>query len=117
LEGVREVVLDTVKTAGGAPCPPVIVGVGLGGNMEACALLAKKALLRKVGSVNDDPRLAALEAQWLVDINALGIGPQGFGGRTTALCVHILHAPTHIACLPVAVALQCHVARHKTGSI
>jgi len=169
LEGIRAVVLETVLAAGGAPCPPLVVGVGIGGNTETCALLAKKALLRPIGAPRadadlsegrpltesrpltegrlstegqpptegqprvenhvptgahapgenrapDEPQiLAELEADLLHAINQTGIGPQGFGGKTTALAVHALAAPTHIACLPVAVALQCHVARHASA--
>ena len=112
--GVRQFVLDTVSRAGANPCPPIVVGVGLGGTMELAALLAKRALMRPIGSVNEDPLLAHLEADLLEDVNRLGIGPAGLGGRTTALAVHALAHPTHIAGLPVAVNISCHVTRHAT---
>lgn len=114
LEGVRAFVLKTVEDAGPNPCPPVVVGVGIGGTFERAALMAKKALLRPVDESNENPFYAQLEQQLLQDINALGIGPQGFGGRTTALAVNIETFPTHIAGLPVAVNISCHVTRHKT---
>lgn len=114
LEGVRTFVLKTVEDAGPNPCPPVVVGVGIGGTFERAALMAKKALLRPVDESNENPFYAQLEQQLLQDINALGIGPQGFGGRTTALAVNIETFPTHIAGLPVAVNISCHVTRHKT---
>ncbi|GAV23620.1 fumarate hydratase [Carboxydothermus pertinax] len=114
VEGVKQFVIDTVRQAGSNPCPPVIVGVGIGGTFEKAALLAKKALLREVGSKNPDPLYQSLEAELLEKINKLGIGPQGLGGRITALAVHIETYPTHIASLPVAVNLNCHVARHET---
>ncbi len=117
LQGVKEFILETVSLAGANPCPPVIAGVGIGGTMEMAALLAKRALLREVGTVNPDPFQADLEADFLLEINKLGIGPQGLGGRCTALAVHIMTYPTHIAGLPVAVNLSCHVTRHRTGSI
>lgn len=112
IEGVRKVVLDTVLAAGPNSCPPMVVGVGLGGNLELAALLAKKACARDITSVNQDPRYAALEEELLSLINKTGIGPQGLGGRTTALKVHVEWAPTHIASLPVAVNINCHAARH-----
>lgn len=115
--GVREFVLNRVKESGPNPCPPTIVGVGIGGTFERAALLAKKALLRKVGSANPDPELDKLEKAWLKDINDLGIGPQGLGGRTTSLAVHIELMPCHIASFPVAVNIQCHSARHKEVSL
>jgi fumarate hydratase subunit alpha len=114
IAGVKDFVVDVVRRAGGNPCPPVIVGVGIGGNFEQCALLAKKALLRPLNEKNPDSRLAAIETEVLNRINKLGIGPQGLGGRTTALAVHILSRPCHIAALPVAVNLDCHVHRHAT---
>jgi len=114
IAGVKDFVVDVVRRAGGNPCPPVIVGVGIGGNFEQCALLAKKALLRPLNEKNPDSRLAVIEAEVLKRINQLGIGPQGLGGRTTALAVHILSRPCHIAMLPVAVNLDCHVHRHAT---
>lgn len=113
-EGVKKFVVETVKKAGPNPCPPVVVGVGIGGNFEKAALLAKEALLRPLGEPNPEPDLAALEQEILAEINRLGIGPQGFGGRVTALAVHINTFPCHIASLPVAVNLNCHAARHKT---
>mgnify|MGYP001539352240 CR=1 FL=1 len=114
LDGVKQFVLDAVLQAGPNPCPPIVVGVGLGGTFDKAALLAKKALLRETGGHNEDPFYAELERELLERINALGIGPQGFGGRTTALAVHMLSMPTHIAGLPVAVNINCHVARHRT---
>jgi len=112
-KGVIEFVLDTVNEAGGKPCPPLIVGVGIGGTTDTVMLLAKKALLRAVGEPNPDTEIAQLEKELLEKINNTGIGPLGFGGRTTALAVHGKMAPAHIASLPVAVNLQCHSARHK----
>jgi len=114
LAGVKDFVVDVVRRAGANPCPPIIVGVGIGGNFEECTLLSKKSLLRSLSEDNPDPQLAELERDLLQQINNLGIGPQGFGGNTTALAVHILSAPCHIASLPVAVNLQCHAARHKS---
>jgi fumarate hydratase subunit alpha len=111
--GIKEKVVLTVKEAGPNPCPPIIVGVGIGGTFERAALLAKKALLREAGAPNPDPDLAALEAELLEAVNNLGIGPQGLGGRITALAVHLLLQPCHIASLPVAVNIQCHASRHK----
>ena len=113
LEGIKTLVIDRVREAGANPCPPVIVGVGIGGTMEKAALIAKKAMLRPIGSLNPDPELAPLEAEFLGKINDLGIGPQGLGGRTTALAVHIEVFPCHIASLPVAVNINCHASRHK----
>jgi fumarate hydratase subunit alpha len=112
-EGIKEAVVTTVKEAGPNPCPPIIVGVGIGGTFERAALLAKKALLREVGRPNPDPQLAALEEELLKAVNCLGIGPQGLGGHITALAVHLLMQPCHIASLPVAVNIQCHASRHK----
>ncbi|MCL2163860.1 MAG: fumarate hydratase [Oscillospiraceae bacterium] len=117
VEGVANFVLETVEAAGPNPCPPIVVGVGVGGNFDKVALLAKKALLRPIGEPCDDERYAALETMLLERINALGIGPQGFGGRTTALSVAIEHLPTHIAGLPCAVNINCHVTRHATEII
>lgn len=111
-EGICRFVVETVERAGANPCPPLVVGVGLGGTMERAALLAKQALLRPVGRPSPRAHLAELEALLLLQINDLGIGPQGLGGRTTALAVHVEAAPCHIASLPVAVNLQCHAARH-----
>ncbi len=115
--GVIEAVLDIVKAAGSNPCPPMVIGVGIGGDFEECALLSKKALCRSLESSNPNPFYAELEKELLVKINALGIGPQGFGGLTTALGVNVEYAPTHIAGLPVAVNIGCHVTRHKTAII
>lgn len=114
IEGVKAFVLKAVEKAGPNPCPPIIVGVGIGGTFDKAALLAKKALLRETGTPSADPLYAKLEEELLEKINALGIGPQGFGGKTTALAVAVEHYPTHIAGLPVAVNINCHVARHKT---
>jgi len=113
IEGVKKFVLETVEKAGGNPCPPIIVGIGIGGTFEKAALLAKKALLREIGVQNKDERYAKLEKELLEEINKLGIGPMGFGGRVTALAVNIEYYPCHIASLPVAVNIQCHSARHK----
>ena len=112
-QGVKDFVLQVVKEAGPNPCPPMVVGVGVGGSFDKAAFLSKKALLREAGQRNPDPAWAEMERELLEKINALGIGPQGFGGRTTALCVNIEQAPTHIASLPVAVNISCHVTRHK----
>lgn len=111
LSGIKEFVLRVVKEAGPNPCPPLIVGIGLGGSFERAAYLAKRALLREIGKQAPDPEVASLEKELLEEINRLGIGPLGFGGKTTALAVHIETAPCHIASLPVAVNLQCHSAR------
>ncbi|MFO7889083.1 MAG: fumarate hydratase [bacterium] len=113
IEGAREFVIERVRKSGANPCPPVIVGVGIGGTFDKCAEIAKRSLLRPVGSKNPDKVYADLEDELLEKINKLGIGPQGFGGRTTALAVHIEVHPCHIASFPVAVNMQCHVARHK----
>ena len=112
--GVKDFVCRVVEEAGPNPCPPIVVGVGIGGTFDKAALLAKKALLRSVDQRNADPYYAALEAELLEEINSLGIGPQGFGGKTTALAVNIETMPTHIAGLPVAVNINCHVTRHQT---
>jgi len=112
--GMSQAVVDTVSRAGSNPCPPVIIGVGIGGTIDEVTLLAKKALLRDVGSTHPDPRVAAMEDELLERINALGIGPQGLGGRTTALDVFIEEMPSHIASMPMAVNVQCHAQRHKT---
>ncbi len=117
VEGVKDFVLKTVREAGPNPCPPIVVGVGIGGTFDKVAFLAKKALLRPVDEQNSTPFYADLEKELLEKINALGIGPQGFGGKTTALAVNIEHFPTHIAGLPVAVNINCHVTRHKTEVI
>lgn len=111
-DGVVEFVVDAVRKAGGNPCPPMVVGVGIGGDFESCALLAKKALCRPVSQQNPEPFYAQLEAELLERVNQLGIGPQGFGGKTTALAVNVEVGATHIAGLPVAVNIGCHVTRH-----
>ncbi len=110
--GIKEKVVKTVKDAGPNPCPPTILGVGIGGNFEKTALMAKKALLRPLGSKNQDPDLAEKEKELLTEINKSGIGPQGLGGRVTSFAVHILMMPCHIASLPLAVNIQCHASRH-----
>ena len=115
VEGVKAFVLEAVEKAGPNPCPPIIVGVGIGGNFDKVAALSKKALLRSIDEPNPNEYYAKLEAELLDSINALGIGPQGFGGGTTALGVNIEYAPTHIAQLPCAVNISCHVTRHKTA--
>lgn len=117
IEGIKDFVVERVKRSGGSPCPPTIVGVGIGGNFEQCAYLSKKALLRPLNTSNADPRWNAVEVELLKRINELGIGPMGLGGRTTALAVQILTMPCHIASMPVAVNLQCHAQRHKTAII
>ncbi|MBQ5863172.1 MAG: fumarate hydratase [Peptococcaceae bacterium] len=113
LEGAKQFILDTVRNAGGNPCPPIVVGIGVGGTMEKAPMLAKQALTREIGSRNPNPLYAKLEEELLEAINNMGIGPQGLGGRVTALAVHIEYYPTHIAMLPVAVNINCHAARHK----
>ena len=112
--GVKDFVVGVVKNAGGNPCPPVLVGVGLGGTFDQCCMLAKKALLREVGEKHSDPFYAQLEAELLDEINKLGIGPMGLGGRTTAVAVHIETLPCHITSLPVAVNMDCHAHRQKS---
>jgi len=116
-DGVINAVLDIVKKAGSNPCPPMVIGVGIGGDFEECAILSKKALCRSLETSNSNPFYADLEKELLEKINSLGIGPQGFGGVTTALGVNVEYAPTHIAGLPVAVNIGCHVTRHKTAVI
>jgi fumarate hydratase subunit alpha len=113
VEGIKRFVVERVRESGANPCPPLVVGVGIGGTFEKAALIAKKALLRPVGSPHPDAALAALEEEMLVGINELGIGPQGLGGSTTALAVHVEMHPCHIASLPVAVNINCHASRHK----
>jgi len=113
VEGIKRFVVQRVKESGSNPCPPTIVGVGIGGTFEQAALLAKKSLLRPLGSKNPNPELDQLESEILTEINNLGIGPQGLGGRTTSLAVHILMMPCHIASFPLAVNIQCHAQRHK----
>ena len=114
LQGIKDFILETVETAGPNPCPPMVVGVGIGGTFDKAALLAKKAIMRPLGTHHPDPFYAALEDEMLEKINALGIGPQGFGGRTTAIGLNIETLPTHIAGMPCAINISCHVARHKT---
>ncbi|MBR4099491.1 MAG: fumarate hydratase [Clostridia bacterium] len=117
VEGIKDFVLKVIEEAGPNPCPPMVVGIGIGGTFDKCALLAKKALLRPVDSQNGEEFYAALENELLEKINSTGIGPQGFGGRTTALSVNIETMPTHIAGMPCAVNINCHVTRHKTRVI
>jgi len=114
VEGVKNFVIQRVKEAGPNPCPPIVVGVGIGGTFEKSAILAKKSLLRNIGERHSDPEIADLEIELLTKINKLGIGPQGLGGSTTALDVFIEIYPAHIASLPVAVNINCHAARHKS---
>lgn len=114
VDGVKRLVVETVREAGSNPCPPIIVGVGMGGTLEKAALLSKKAILRRVGEPSRNPIDAKLEAELLSLVNATGIGPAGLGGRVAALAVNVESYPCHIASLPVAVTLQCHAARHKT---
>ena len=117
IDGVKDFVIKVVEDAGPNPCPPIVVGVGIGGTFDKAAYLAKKALMRPVDQRNSEDFYAELEEELLKKINALGIGPQGFGGRTTALAVNIEKFPTHIAGLPVAVNINCHVTRHMTEEI
>jgi len=117
LNGVKAFVIETVRKAGGNPCPPIIVGVGIGGSFEKSAILAKKAILRKVGQPSKHPQYAQLERELVKEINELGIGSMGVGGNITALAVHIEYYPCHIASLPVAVNIQCHSARHMEAEI
>ncbi|MFA5794480.1 MAG: fumarate hydratase [Candidatus Brocadiia bacterium] len=114
VEGVKRFVVEMVKKAGANPCPPIIVGVGVGSNFDGVTVLAKRALLRPAGSANPDPVYAKLEQELFTEINNLGIGPQGLGGRVTALAVQVEYGPCHITALPVAVNINCHAARHKT---
>lgn len=117
VEGIKKVVLDVVKNGGGKPCPPIIVGVGIGGNLEKSALLAKEALFREIDDHSDDEACYKLEQELFEEINNLGVGPMGFGGRVTCLAVKVNAYPCHIASLPVAVNIQCHAARHKSCEI
>lgn len=117
IDGIKKLVLEKVQNAGANPCPPLIVGVGIGGSIEMAAIMAKKSLLRKVGLHNAVDTIADMERELLSAINDSGIGPQGYGGNTTALAVHVEMMPCHIASLPVAVNIQCHVARHKEALI
>lgn len=113
IEGVKKFILETVSEAGPNPCPPIVVGVGIGGTVDKCAQIAKKALFRDIGAHNEDNMIADLEREMIKKVNDLGIGPQGFGGNTTALAVNIETFPTHIAGLPVVVNINCHASRHK----
>jgi len=113
IEGIKQFVIQRVKESGANPCPPLVIGVGIGGTFEKAALIAKESLLRPLGSKNPDPALATLEDELLEKINELGIGPQGLGGTTTALAVHVAMHPCHIASLPLAVNINCHSSRHK----
>ena len=117
IEGIKDFVVKRVKESGSNPCPPTIIGIGVGGTFERSAILAKKALLRKIGNRNPDPELAKIEEEILTRINRLGIGPMGYGGNTTSLDVFLKIEPCHIASLPVAVNIQCHAARHKEAVI
>lgn len=117
IKGIQNFIIDTVKEAGPNPCPPIVVGVGIGGTIEKCAQIAKKSLLRDIGEHNKDENIKKLEIQILKEINNLGIGPQGLGGNTTALAVNVETFPTHIAGLPVVVNINCHAARHKKAII
>ena len=117
VQGVKDFVLDTVKQAGANPCPPIVLGIGIGGSFDHCAALAKHALLRPLDVPNPDPYYAALEKELLDAINATGFGPQGFGGATTCLGVAIEQKPTHVACLPVAVNISCHVTRRASCTL
>lgn len=117
VEGIKKLVLQTIFESGGKPCPPIIVGIGLGGTLEKAALLAKEALMRDLDDKSYDPVIRELEDELLTEINKLGVGPMGFGGTTTALGVKINTYPCHIASLPVAINIQCHAARHKTKVI
>lgn len=117
IEGVKQFILDTVRNAGPNPCPPIVVGVGIGGTFERCAQLAKKATFRSIDTSNPDPRYADLENELLESINKMGFGPAGLGGNTTAIGVNIETSPTHIAGMPVAVNICCHAARHKSAEI
>lgn len=114
---IIDFVVDTIKNAGGKPCPPVVVGVGIGGTFDYCAVLAKKALVRPISERNSNPLYKELETEILAALNETGVGPQGFGGKTTALGVNIEYYPTHIAGLPVAVNVNCHVSRHASAVI
>ena len=114
LQGIKDFILETVEAAGPNPCPPIVIGVGIGGTFDKAALLAKKALMRPLDTRNPDPFYADLEKEMLEKVNALGIGPQGFGGRTTAIGLNIETMPTHIAGMPCAININCHVTRHKT---
>ena len=117
IDGVKKFVRERIIESGGNPCPPLVVGIGLGGTMERCAYLAKKALFRKLGEPHPDRETAKLERELLEIVNDTGVGPMGYGGRVTALAVHVLTHPCHIASLPVAVNLNCHSHRHKKATL
>lgn len=117
VEGIKKLIIDTVFNAGGKPCPPVIVGIGIGGNFEKCALMAKEALFREIDDRSPDPLACKLEEELKEEINKLGVGPMGFGGRITCLAVKVNVYPCHIASLPVAINIQCHAARHKSCTL
>jgi len=117
IEGVKDFVVNRVKESGSNPCPPTVIGIGVGGTFERSAILAKKAILRDIGNRNSDPELAKIEEEILIRINKLGIGPMGYGGNTTSFDVFLEIEPCHIASLPVAVNVQCHAARHKEAII
>lgn len=117
IEGIKDFILETVENAGPNPCPPIVIGVGIGGTFDKAALLAKKALMRPLDAGNPDPYYRSLEEEMLEKVNSLGIGPQGFGGRTTAIGLNIETMPTHIAGMPCAININCHVTRHKTEVI
>lgn len=117
VEGIKKLVIDTVFNAGGKPCPPVIVGIGIGGNFEKCALMAKEALFREIDDHSPDHLACKLEEELKEEINKLGVGPMGFGGRITCLAVKVNVYPCHIASLPVAINIQCHAARHKSCTL
>ena len=117
IEGVKQFILDAVKYAGPNPCPPIVVGIGIGGTFEKAAQLAKKATLRPINTKNEDPRYAKLEDELIEEINKMGFGPAGLGGNTTAIGVNVETYPTHIAGMPVAVNICCHAARHKEAVI
>ena len=117
LQGIKDFILETVETAGPNPCPPIVIGVGIGGTFDKAALLAKKALMRPLDTHNPDPYYADLEDEMLEKVNQLGIGPQGFGGKTTAIGLNIETLPTHIAGMPCAININCHVTRHKSEVI
>lgn len=117
VEGIKKLVLDTVFNVGGKPCPPIIVGLGIGGNFEKCALMAKEALFREIDDSSPDPLARQLEEELKEEINRLGVGPMGFGGRVTCLAVKVNVHPCHIASLPVAINIQCHAARHKSCTL
>jgi fumarate hydratase subunit alpha len=117
IEGVKDWILECIRTAGPDACPPLIAGVGIGGTFEKAAILSKKALFREIGAPNPDPALDGLEKELLDRANRLGIGPQGYGGDTTALAIHVLTFPCHITSLPVAVTIECHAHRHKEATL